>query len=171
MTRAPILRVAALILLLTVGVSYADWFDDYADGIKAARSEQWGTVVSKMTAAIAKKPKEGGKERTYGVNFIAYHPYYYRGMAYYNQGKFDEAMADLRKATGVGEVNLGSAESKLTQIEMRQAAAQQPVNPPPVQTQTVAPPPIQVTQTTPTPTVDPGLAPARQSAQNMIAQA
>ncbi|MGA8810226.1 MAG: hypothetical protein WB973_20335, partial [Thermoanaerobaculia bacterium] len=75
-----------LALLLASTAAFASWYDDYDDGLKAARSGQWSTVISKMTAAINGNPKENDKARSYGAIFINYHPYYYRGVAYLNTG-------------------------------------------------------------------------------------
>ncbi|HEY5611416.1 MAG TPA: tetratricopeptide repeat protein, partial [Thermoanaerobaculia bacterium] len=149
MTRARTLYPILLLVLSAATTLHAEWFDTYDEGLKAAQAENWQAVIQKMTQVIAQKPKENAKERTYGVNFIAYHPYYYRGMAYFNLGDWDKAIADLKKATGSGRVNLGSIEGKLAQAEAKLA-------PPPVQVTQTQPPVVipPVTQTAPT--VDPG---------------
>ena len=61
-----------------------------------------------MTAAINGNPKENDNARTYGAIFINYHPYYYRGVAYLNTGKYEQAIADFEKTSGPGEADLGS---------------------------------------------------------------
>ncbi|HSN69494.1 MAG TPA: tetratricopeptide repeat protein, partial [Thermoanaerobaculia bacterium] len=93
-----------LLLLLVAAPANADWASDYEDGVKAASAGDWAKVVTKMTAAINAKPAENPKAHTYGTIFIAYHPYYYRGIAYFNLGKHEEAVRDLKKATGEGKV-------------------------------------------------------------------
>src|SRR5687768_13190579 len=147
-------------LLLTATTVLADWQDDYEDGLKAAQKKEWAVVVQKMTAAIAKKPKENPRERTYGTQFIPYHPYYYRGVAYFNLGQFDKALADLGKAEGVGRVQLGSAESMADRARAQLASVpstQPPVKPP------VIPDPDPVV-----PAVDPAV---RRRAEALIADA
>jgi len=120
----------------------AEWYDNYDEGIAAVRKGQWQTVVQKMTAAIAVKPQENDKLRSYGVQFYNYHPYYYRSVAYLNLGEYEKAIKDLQQATGPGEENLGSidvlmqrAKSKLAQAstpEPQPAAPQpQPATPQP----------------------------------------
>jgi tetratricopeptide (TPR) repeat protein len=128
-----------LALLLAATTALADWIDDYEDGLKAAQKKDWGVVVQKMTAALSKKPKENPRERTYGTQFIPYHPYYYRGVAYFNLGEFEKALADLEKAEGVGRVQLGSAESisdraraQLAPTPSTQPSVKPPVIPDPV---------------------------------------
>lgn len=160
-----------LLLLLVAAPASADWQSDYEDGMKAASAGDWSQVVAKMSAAIAAKPNENAKERPYGTVFIPYHPYYYRGIAYFNLGKFEEAIRDLKKATGQGKVKIGSAESFLGRAETQLAAQKQPEAPqvaqqPPAQT------PPAPTQTRPAaPAADPNLASARTAARESITAA
>jgi tetratricopeptide (TPR) repeat protein len=129
-----IASIAAAIALVASG-AFASWYDDYDSGINAARKGQWSTVVQKMTAAIAAHDKESDKERTYSTIFISYHPHYYRGVAYMNLGKYDQAVADLEAAGGVGEENLGSIETLMARVKTKMAAssapAPEPAAPPP----------------------------------------
>ncbi len=159
-----------VVLLALAAPARADWVSDYEAGMKAAGAGEWATVVSKMTAAINAKPNENPRALTYGTIFIAYHPYYYRGVAYFNQGKLEEAIRDLKKATGEGKVKVGSADSVLARAETQLAAQQQPQvaqQPPPAQTTPTTP-----AQTRPTaPAVDPNLAPARAAARESISAA
>jgi len=170
-----ILRILLGIVFLSIATSAsAQWYNSYEEGVAAARAGNWQVVVQKMTAAIAKMPNENNRARTYGTQFINYHPYYYRGVAYLNTGKYEQAIDDLDKALGVGEENLGSIETLHRRAEDRIKAAQ--VAPPPVQVvepvkplPTTTQPPI--SRDPPPPTVDPQLEPARAQAQSAIAQA
>src|SRR5262249_38594034 len=103
-------RAIAFVALFTATAAMASWYDDYDAGMNAVRKGQWSVAIQKMTAAIAGNSKENDKARTYGAIFISYHPYYYRGIAYYNTGKYEQAIADLERAEGIGEENLGSIE-------------------------------------------------------------
>src|ERR1051325_6579057 len=109
----------------------ASWYDDYDAGLNAARKGQWSTVIQKMTAAIGGNPKENDKARTYGAIFISYHPYYYRGIAYLNTGKFEQAIADLERAEGIGDENLGSIQVNMGRAQQKLAAASTPEPQPP----------------------------------------
>ncbi len=154
--------IALILLALTFPASAAEWFDDYFAGIDAAKKKDWGTVVQKMSAAIAKKPNEENKAKTYGVQFISYHPYYYRGVAYINQGRWSDAVEDLKRATGVGELNLGDPGTLLITANQQLVAEQirsQPATPPPAQPQQ---PPAQPAGP------DPKLVAARQQAEDAI---
>jgi len=162
-----------LALLLAASAALASWYDDYEAGTNAAKAGQWSVVIQKMTAAINGNPKENDKARTYGAIFINYHPYYYRGVAYLNTGKYEQAVSDLERTTGVGPEDLGSietlmsrAKTKLAQSSAPQPEPQpQPVAPAP---RTVVPAPVPMPVQPPAPVIDPAL---RQRAVAAINQA
>lgn len=158
-------RLAAALLVLVLGssVARADWIDDYNAGLKAAQQENWQVVVQKMSAAIAVKPAENRQERTYGVNFVKYHPYYYRGVAYLNLGETQKALDDLKKAKGIGEVQLGAIDMLRDRAETRLAQAQTPAT----QTTTVVATTTRQPEPAP-PVVDPVV---RSAAEQMVAAA
>jgi tetratricopeptide (TPR) repeat protein len=164
----------AIALCIVASTALASWYDDYDAGLAAAEKGQWSVVVQKMTSAINGNAKEGGKTRTYGAIFINYHPYYYRGAAYLNLGKYQQAIDDLDKATGLGPTDLGTIEA----LHERAAAKLQAATAPPLETPVlVAPrptPPAPISTAPPAvsipaaPVIDPAL---RQRADNAIAQA
>lgn len=138
------------ILILTLALAttaQASWYDDYDAGLIAAKKGSWSTVVQKMTAAIKGNGKEGDRVRTYGVITINYHPYYYRGAAYIQLGRYDEGIADLEKTSGPGPENLGSIDALMDRAK-KMAAAQSEPEPAPPRPEPVRP---VVTQPAPTP--------------------
>ncbi len=147
----------ALFTLALANVALASWYDDYDAGISAARAGNWSTVVTKMTAAIKGQGSESNKARTYGAIFISYHPYYYRGIAYLNSGRYEQAIADLERTQGAGELDLGPIGSHIERAKRQLAAASdpEPVRPPdprpdPVRPVVTPPPPV-------VPQIDPAL--------------
>jgi hypothetical protein len=126
-----------LLGLLLATAALASWYDDYDAGIAAANKGQWSAVIQKMTAAISAHPKEGDHEREYVAIFITYHPYYYRGVAYLNTGKYAQAISDLEKTSGPGEADLGPLGDLLRRAKSKLEAASTPEP----QTQPVAPQP------------------------------
>jgi len=185
MTRVPVPAFALMLLILVTPVaSGKEFHESYEEGVKAARGGDWNTVIQKMTEAISKKPGEGKKVKFYGVVFRPYFPFYYRGVAHLKLNRPAEAAADLQKATGVGELDLGSVESNL---EKARAAAGggtgtaggtgtpptttrepgvPPVNPPTNTTgpRTTTPPPVN-------PSIDPALGVNRTRAESMLRDA
>jgi tetratricopeptide (TPR) repeat protein len=128
MMQRTIRRTLAL-ALFTLALSArleASWYDDYDAGLIAAKKGSWATVVQKMTAAIKGNPKEGDRVRTYGVITINYHPYYYRGVAYLNTGRYDDAISDLEKTSGPGPENLGSIDTLMERAKKLASAANEP---------------------------------------------
>ena len=126
MTRVRIIGIAALSIVLAAGTAFASWYDDYEAGLAAAQKGQWQNVVQKMSAAIKGNPKEDNKAREYGTIFINYHPYYYRGVAYLNTGKFEQAIADFEKTQGPGDTDLGSLDTLMQRAKTRLAEASAP---------------------------------------------
>ena len=167
MSRVRTLAVTVL-LLAFAGVAEASWYDDYDKGLAAVRSGNWGAVVQNMSAAIKGNRTESNKARTYGAIFINYHPFYYRGVAYLNLGKYEQAIADLEQTSGPGPENLGSIESHMDRAKKQLQSspdpepAPAPVRIPPTAT---APAPTPVQQT---PQIDPAL---RQRATTAIGAA
>lgn len=159
-------------LLLAATAALASWYDDYDAGLTAARNGQWSVVIQKMNAAIAGNPKENDKARTYGAIFINYHPYYYRGVAYLNTGKYEQAISDLERTSGAGPEDLGSIENLMSRAKSKLAQSSAPPTPEP-QAQPVAPPPrsvapVPVPVQPAAPVIDPAL---RQRAAAAINQA
>jgi tetratricopeptide (TPR) repeat protein len=158
----------AVVVFLFAGVAMASWYDDYDEGLNAARKGQWPVVIQKMTAALAGNKNENDKSRTYGANFVNYHPYYYRGVAYMNTGKYEQAIADFEKTSGPGEADLGALEVLMQRAKSRLQAANapepQPAAPAPTpQPQRPAPVPVPAA-----PAIDPAL---RAQANGAIEQA
>jgi tetratricopeptide (TPR) repeat protein len=120
------LALALITLALFASVAEASWYDDYDAGLVAAKKGRWSDVISKMSAAIKGNGKEGDRVRTYGVITINYHPYYYRGVAYLNTGRYDEAIADLERTSGPGPENLGSIDTLMDRAKKLQAASNEP---------------------------------------------
>jgi tetratricopeptide (TPR) repeat protein len=154
-------RTIAVIALFIATAAMASWYDDYEAGVNAARAGKWNVVIQSMNAAIAAMPKENNKARAYGTIFINYHPYYYRGIAYIHTSNPERAIADLERAEGIGDENLGSIESNMSRAKSNLAAKNVPEPQPPAP-QPVAPQPVQPAA----PTIDPALRQQAASALN-----
>jgi len=171
MTRLRTLTLSIALTLFVAGTAEASWYDDYDAGLAAARKGQWNVVVQKMTAAIKGNGKEGNKVKTYGVIFINYHPYYYRGVANLNLGNYEQAISDLEATSGPGPENLGDIGTLLDRAKKQLAAsnepAPEPVRPAPREDVRPAQPVPTPAQTTPAaPSIDPALRGRASSALN-----
>jgi tetratricopeptide (TPR) repeat protein len=159
------IAVALLTLALTLTLTmpaYASWYDDYDAGLIAAKKGNWSVVAQKMTAAISQLKNENSKARTYGMDFRNYRPYYYRGVANLNLGKYDQAIADLETTGGPGPENLGDISTLLDRAKKMAAASNEPdptptrVDPPVRTTPSVVTPPVVTPTPAPVPQIDPG---------------
>lgn len=146
-----------LFTLALASTASASWYDDYDEGLAAARAGNWNTVITKMSAAIKGNPTENNKARTYGAIFINYHPYYYRGVAYLNVGRYEQAISDLERTSGAGPENLGSIGELLERAKKQLAATSAP-EPEPVRPDPAPARPAVVTPPQPVvPQIDPAL--------------
>mgnify|MGYP000150225892 CR=1 FL=1 len=168
-------RIAVVLMVavaMTAGVAEASWYDDYEAGLTAVRKGDWKTAADRMTKAIAGNPNENNKARTYGAIFINYHPYYYRGAANLNLGRYEQAIADLEKTTGPGPENLGSIDMLIqmakTRAEQASASAPPVPEPQPVRPPTPVPQPVAPVPQPTGPVIDPAL---RGRAQGAVQQA
>ncbi len=167
-TRARTLAVV-LFTLVVASAAHASWYDDYDAGLAAVRAGNWQTVITKMSAAIKGNANESNKARTYGAIFINYHPYYYRGVAYLNVGRYEQAIADLERTSGPGQENLGSIGELMSSAkrQLAQSAPEpEPVKPEPVRPVVTQPQPQPVQPAVPQ--IDPAL---RQRAASALAAA
>lgn len=132
-----ILAVALFLFAVFAPVAEASWYDDYDKGLVAVRRGEWNKVVQHMSAAIKGNAKEGNRVKTYGTIMINYHPYYYRGVAYLNTGRYEQAISDFEQTSGPGPENLGSLDVLMDRAKKQLASA---ATPEPVQTPSVAQP-------------------------------
>lgn len=169
MTRTTRTFTLMIALLLAANAAFASWYDDYDAGLTAARKGQWSTVVDKMTRAIGGNGNENNKARTYGAIFINYHPYYYRGIANINLGRYEQAISDLEKTSGAGELDLGRVEDMIQRAKTKLADNNAPApTPEPVIPRPVVTPPVAAPATPSAPAIDPAM---RQRAQSAISNA
>jgi tetratricopeptide (TPR) repeat protein len=166
------IAVMLMVVALTASVADASWYDDYEAGLAAVRKGDWKAAADRMTKAIAGNANENNKARTYGAIFINYHPYYYRGAANLNLGKYEQAIADLEKTTGPGPENLGSIDMLIQLAKARAAQASDPgpavPEPQPVRPPTPVPQPVAPVPQPTGPVIDPAL---RGRAQTAVQQA
>lgn len=176
MTRIRTLAVTLALLLFVAVTAEASWYDDYDAGLAAARAGNWAVVVQKMSAAIKGNPKENNKARTYGMDFRNYHPYYYRGVANLNLGKYEQAIADLETTSGPGPENLGDIGTLLDRAKKQLAAAStpapapEPVRPAPQETRPAPVIPAPAQQQPAAPAIDPALRSRASTALNAAKQ-
>jgi len=112
--------VMALSLLVSFVEARADrWFESYEKGRVALNAGQHADAIRYLSEAIEQKPESKASARTYGVNFIDYFPYLYRGIAYVRVGKIALALRDLQAEERAGEVEFAKRDTR-AQVLLRQ---------------------------------------------------
>ena len=109
-------RTAVYLVILLVGFACCaradQWNESYEKGQTALREERFRDAVTLFTDAIDQKPESKANSRTYGVRFIDYFPYYYRGVAHAHLGETALALADFQKEDQIGEVYNGTQDTR-----------------------------------------------------------
>lgn len=111
------LSLAVLLGMLYCQASWADYKDDYQDGVKAAERGDWATAKRIMQSVLQENSKPSRRLRTYGVNFIQYVPHYYLGMAEMNLGDCSAALQALNNSASQAVVK------RLSDLDSRQNSA------------------------------------------------
>ncbi len=134
--KASRLHIALLLLLVPCALLRAQWYDSYEKGREEVRKGQWQQAVRHLSDAVNDEPDSKARKKTYGLTFIDYFPYLYRGIAYYRLNDIASARTDLEKADHEGVIRDanedGDAPALLTEylgyIQKRpvQAAEQKP---------------------------------------------
>jgi len=108
--------VACVIVLLPRTLVAAEWYVSYEKGLDAVRGQRWEEAVNLLNDAISEKPQPRANAKTYGLRFIDYFPYVYRGVAYYHLGNNAKAFQDLERENSYGEVFNGSKDKDAQRI-------------------------------------------------------
>jgi tetratricopeptide (TPR) repeat protein len=99
-------------LILISGPAAADrWYEHYLVAEEALADQDWSLAVSEINEALAKKGDSGARVRSYGMNVIAYFPYFKLGVAYFQLGQFDAALQAFETELRLGAIAQSEAES------------------------------------------------------------
>jgi TolA-binding protein len=130
-----LIRIIVLVLLCAnCPVFGAEWYVDYEKAVEAIQNQQWQRAVDLLNSAIAEKSDSKANAKTYGLRFIDYFPYLYRGIAFYHLGDYGRALEDLKKEERFGELSKATkdrgARQKLQQylnlLEQQKKPAEKP---------------------------------------------
>ncbi len=97
------------------------WYVNYETGLAYIESGDWVNAIENLKAALAANGIPRRYARTYGMWFITYIPYYYLGVAYYNQGMWQLAVNYLETADRLGEVKEMESESATLKSYLEEA--------------------------------------------------
>ena len=109
-------RGLLVLLALLAAPAMADWKQDYARGLEAAKDGRWSDVERHMQSALADNPKPAERVRLYGQRYEAYVPQHYAGLAALRLGDCEKALAYWGQAGNAAIVSsvaaLGDEESQ-----------------------------------------------------------
>jgi len=112
--RCSIVLAGAAIALIAGPVAADPWYEHYANAEQALDQAQWTVAVQQLNAALEKKGDSGAHVRSYGMNVVAYFPYFRLGVAYYRLGQFDAALQAFDTEARLGAI----AESEAANAEL-----------------------------------------------------
>ena len=106
-------------LLLGAAPARADYKDAYRRGMEAIDHGNWTEAARRMNDALSEQPREGEQVKLYGLRFETYLPHYYLGLALFNAGNCEAALAAWNASESQGAVK-GTNQYK-TLLKNRQA--------------------------------------------------
>lgn len=99
------LRHLLLLLAFVATPTLADWKQDYARGLEAAKDARWKDVDRYMQAALDENSKPAERVRLYGQRYEAYVPQHYVGLAALRLGDCSKALALWSQGDNAAIVN------------------------------------------------------------------
>jgi hypothetical protein len=115
--------VLAMTLMLAGPAIAALWYQDYAAAEDAIEAGDYETAVQLLEQAIQEKQESGARVRFYGTNFEAYFPFLKLGVAHYNLGNYDTALAWLEREETIGAI--GESPDHLAELQETRRLAQE----------------------------------------------
>jgi tetratricopeptide (TPR) repeat protein len=95
---------ALLCLFLPQTLRAEEWYVSYEQGLDEFRGNRWQKAIQHFNEAISDRSDPGANAKTYGLHFIDYFPYLYRGVSFYKANNFKRALQDLQRSERHGEV-------------------------------------------------------------------
>lgn len=86
-----VLFSASMLIRPAALLAQQEWYDIYAAGLEAAAASRWEECISRLNTVAGIKPQPQLGAETYALRLVDYLPYYWLGVAYFNQGDFEQA--------------------------------------------------------------------------------
>jgi tetratricopeptide (TPR) repeat protein len=118
-----IVLVAASLILLAHPAAADPWYEHYANAEQALDDQDWTRAVTEINEALEKKGDSGARVRSYGMNVVAYFPYFKLGVAYYHLGQFDAALQAFETEARLGAIQQSETGSAI--LEQFRALAEE----------------------------------------------
>lgn len=141
LNRKNLLYIIFILLITSTQVAAEEWYISYERALDDIEDQNWGEAIKNLQEALADKPEPALRQKTVGLRYKDYLPYYYLGKAYYKQGKCQEALAALQNSLDYGiiknkrdlysdlEKMVADCQKKLTPVVQDQAVQNKPIDP------------------------------------------
>jgi hypothetical protein len=84
---------AVLATMAVPAFAVGTWYDYYLDARdKHIPAQRWDAALASLKEAVKLKPDSGVDQRTYGMDFVDYFPYYHQGVVYHHLRQWDSAI-------------------------------------------------------------------------------
>jgi tetratricopeptide (TPR) repeat protein len=127
----------ALLILFAAENLFADWYEDYSEGLKLIEKKEWQIAVLRLQSAV----RESDDETAIALHVrtrITYFPHFYLGIAYYNLKMYPAAISEFEKSEKDGAIR--SRSTLLLQMSiLKKLALEQIAKSPPAVSDTPAP--------------------------------
>jgi len=100
------------------------WYDYYFQARDDIRHERWNSCVANIDAALRLRPKPTLNARTFGMEFVDYLPYYYRGLCLLNQEDYQGALAAFNRAEEGGAAMRSDVRPEMARMRGEARAAE-----------------------------------------------
>ncbi len=87
------------------------WYEHYERAEEALKAQEWNLAATQILEAIQQRPEPGASVRTYGMKFLKYHPYFNLGIAYFNMGRYEEAVQAFETEERFGAISESPADN------------------------------------------------------------
>jgi tetratricopeptide (TPR) repeat protein len=95
---------AVLLLLAVPSYAVKEWYDYYQDALDQVKRGRCQEALPNLQEAVRLRPTSGAGQRTYGMDFIDYFPYYRQGLCYARTGDHNSAILMFDKEEKQGAI-------------------------------------------------------------------
>src|SRR5688572_10909231 len=126
-------RTAGAALLVLACAARADavgtWYDYYLEARdKHLPAQRWEPALASLRQAVKLKPDSGVEQRTYGMEFIDYFPYYYQGVVHHRTQQWDAAILMFNIEEKAGAIKRSDLYRDLVRLRREAEAARAEVD-------------------------------------------
>jgi tetratricopeptide (TPR) repeat protein len=128
MLRRAVLAGAVVCFAASPASAVKDWYDHYQDALGLIEKGQFEEAERQLNEAIKLRPASALRERTYGVHFVDYLPYYHLGVCYLRTERYSQAVDAFDLEEDKGAIRRDELHAELVALREEAQDAQQQRN-------------------------------------------